>query len=266
MHVVKEYPNGLFSWVDLSTPNTEEAKAFYSGLFGWEAIDMPTDMGTMYTMLQIDGKNVAGLGPMPPNVPAGTPAYWSSYVKHDDADAIMAKVSGAGGQVIMPAMDVMDSGRMGIMQDPTGAMVGVWQPKEHIGAQLVNMPNTLVWNELQTKDVAAAQSFYVDVFGWTTQLDEKSNYVMFAQDGRVQAGLMEIAESWGDVPPNWAVYFLVSDLADTVNKAQALGGSVMVPPTPAGDMGSFAVIGDPQGGAFTVMQIPADKVDPPPGA
>lgn len=266
MHVVTEYPDGLFSWVDLSTPDTAGAKAFYSGLFGWEAVDIPTDMGTMYTMLQIDGKNVAGLGPQQPGMPDGTPAFWTSYVNHSNAEAIMGKVAEAGGQVIMPVMDVMEEGRMGILQDPTGAMVGVWQPKNHIGAQLVNMPNTLVWNELQTKDAATAQSFYVKLFGWTTQLDEKSDYVMFAQDGRIQAGLMQIEESWGDVPPNWAVYFHVADLADTVSKAEALGGTVMVPPTPTGDMGSFAVLSDPQGGMFTVMQIPADKVDPPPGA
>lgn len=263
MHVVESYPDGVFNWVDLSTPDTEGAKAFYSGLFGWECVDVPTDMGPVYTMLRIDGHNVAGLGPQPPGM-EGVPAYWASYVKHSDADAVAARVTEAGGNLMMPPMDVMNEGRMFMAQDPTGAMFGVWQPHDHIGAQLVNMPNTLVWNELQTRDGAAAQAFYAAVFGWTGQRDD-SGYVVYATDGRRQAGMMQMDESWGDAPPNWSVYFLVEDVAGNIAKAQELGGTVLVPPTAAGDMGRFAILQDPQGGVFTIMQFNG-PVDPPPGA
>lgn len=264
MHVVTEYPNGLFSWVDLTTTDTEAAKAFYTGLFGWEAVDMPTDVGTVYTMLQIDGKNVAGLGPMPPNMPEGTPAYWASYVKHDDVDSIMDKVTAAGGQVVMPAMDVMEEGRMAIMQDPAGAMLGVWQPKNHIGAQLVNMPNALVWNELQTKDLSAAKDFYVEIFGWGTHTMD-NGYVTVAQDERMQAGMMQIGDDWPEgTPSNWQVYFMTDDVEAMAKKVTDLGGAVMVPPTSAGEMGRFIVVADPQGGVFTIMEFDG-PVDLPPG-
>jgi predicted enzyme related to lactoylglutathione lyase len=264
MKVVTEYPNGLFSWVDLSTTNAEGAKAFYGGLFGWEFEDQPMDMDGFYTMCLIDGHNVAGIGSQPPDMVAqGIPPFWSSYIKHDDVDAIAAKINEAGGNLLVPPMDVMQAGRMIMGTDPTGAAFGVWQPRNHIGAAIVNHPNSLVWNELQTNDLDVAITFYSAVFGWTIEVDQ-NGYVLFSANGRPQAGGMKIEESWGPVPPNWAVYFLVEDVESYTAKAKELGGNVMVPPTVAGEVGKFSVLQDPQGGAFTVMQFNG-SVNPPPG-
>lgn len=264
MQVVTHYPDGLFCWIDLSTTDVEAAKSFYSQLFGWETEDRPTDMGTHYTMLQIAGKNVAGLGPLSPDMQAqGVPPFWSSYVKHSDVDAVAARAEAAGGQLLFPPMDVMSEGRMTMIQDPTGAVVGVWQPQNHTGAELVNQPNTLIWNELQTRAGDKAQAFYKAVFGWEGQAD-KSGYVLFSQDGRRQAGMILMDDSWGDVPSNWAVYIFVEDVESTINTAQELGGNVLVPATVAGEMGKFAVLQDPQGAVFTVMSFNG-PVDPPPG-
>jgi predicted enzyme related to lactoylglutathione lyase len=263
MKVVKEYPNGVFSWVDLGTPDTEGAKSFYSGLFGWSFDDQPTDSGVVYSMGQIEGYNVAGLGPMDPEMQAqGAPPFWTSYVKHDDVDGVVARAAEAGGTVMMSPMDVMDAGRMAIIQDPTGAMFGVWQPGNHIGAQLVNMFNTLSWNELQTRDLEGAKAFYSAVFGWIYEVD-KNGYVSCLADGRSQAGMMAIEESWGDVPPNWTVYFLVEDAKTAAARAEKLGGNVLVPASPAGDIGEFAVLQDPQGGAFSVIRYDGESMPPP---
>lgn len=264
MKVVTEYPDGVFCWVDLATTDAEGAKAFYSGLFGWETLDIPTDMGSVYTMFQIDGKNVAAVSVMNPDMQAqGMPSHWSSYVKHSDADAVAARVTKAGGTLMMPPMDVMDSGRMFFATDPSGAAFGVWQPANHIGAELVNMPNTLVWNELQTRDMEGSLAFYEAAFDWTHDSDPHG-YVMFKAGDRIQAGMMEIDESWGPVPPNWSVYFMVEDVDAATAKVGELGGNVMVPPTAAGEMGRFAVVQDPQGSVFTVMQF-SGPVDAPPG-
>jgi predicted enzyme related to lactoylglutathione lyase len=265
MHVVTNYPDGVFTWVDLATTDTEAARSFYTELFGWRAKDMETDMGTVYTMFQLEGKNVAGVGQMDAEMQAqGMPPVWTSYVKHDDVDAVAARVSDAGGTVMMPPFDVMEEGRMAMAQDPTGATFGVWQPRNHTGAQLVNMANTLVWNELQTRDGEAARAFYSTVFGWTGDEDE-NGYVTFAQDGRRHAGMLLMDETWGDIPSNWAVYFMVEDVETMAAKVEELGGNVLVPPTQAGELGKFSVVQDPQGGMFTVMQFDG-PVDPPPGA
>ena len=187
MQVVKSYPDNMFCWVDLATTDVAAAKEFYSGLFGWSYFDMPTPLGYHYSLCQIDGYNVAGMSILPQEMmEQGIPPIWSSYIKHDDVDSVVAKAVAAGGTEAMPAMDVMESGRMAVIQDPTGAMVGVWQPRQHIGAQLVNMPNALVWNELQTKDVDTARSFYGEVFGWGHDSDP-NGYDLFKL-GRADAG------------------------------------------------------------------------------
>jgi len=264
MKVVTEYPNGLFNWVDLSTTDINGAKAFYGGLFSWEFEDEPLDNGGFYTMCKIDGHNVAGLGSQPQEMAAqGIPPFWSSYIKHDDVDSIAAKINDAGGNLMMPPMDIMQAGRMIMATDPAGASFGVWQPRNHMGAAIVNQPNSLVWNELQTNDLDGAQAFYSAVFDWTAEVDQ-SGYVLFSADGRGQAGGMKIEESWGPVPPNWAVYFLVEDVDAYAGMAEELGGNVLVPPTAAGEMGKFSVLQDPQGGAFTAMQFNG-PVSPPPG-
>jgi predicted enzyme related to lactoylglutathione lyase len=263
MQVVKQYPDGVFSWIDLGTTDTEGAKAFYGGLFGWTFQDIPTDSSTIYSMAQIDGYDVAGIGPLDSGMQEqGVPPNWIAYVKHDDVDAVAVKAAEAGGTVLFPPFDVMDSGRMTMIQDPTGAVFGVWQPKQHIGAKLVNIPNTLVWNELQTNDLDAARAFYAAVFGWTYQVDA-SGYVVCNVDDRSQAGMMAIQEDWGPVPPNWTSYILVSDIKASAAKVSELGGTLLAPPTSAGEVGTFALAHDPQGGHFTMIEYAGPAASPP---
>ena len=264
MQVVKQYPDGVFSWVDLGTTNIEGAKAFYSGLFGWSFLDLPTDSGTVYCMAQIDGFDVAGLGPLDQGMQEqGIPPSWTAYVKHDDVDAVASRASAAGGVVLFLPFDVMDSGRMTMIQDPTGAVFGVWQPENHIGAHLVNIPNTLAWNELQTHDLNPAREFYAAVFDWTYEVDANEYVVCKAWD-RVQAGMMKIEEEMSDIPPNWTNYFLVSDIDAAAARVTELGGEVHVPPMIAGDIGKLAIIQDPQGAFFSIIEY-AGPASPPPG-
>ncbi len=259
------YPDSVFCWVELSTTDAKAAKAFYSGLFGWDFDDRPTEMGGVYSMAKLGGKDVAGLGEMPQVMQEKKiPPFWMSYVKHDDADGVAARIEERGGKFILPPMDVMDYGRMIVAIDPTGASFGVWQPSKHLGAQVVNAPNSLIWNELQTRDLEGAKGFYAGVFDWTYQEDDKG-YVVAMAGERVQAGMMKIQPEWGEVPPNWGVYFMVEDVNASAAKVQELGGNVMVPSTPAGDMGTFAVMQDPLGAVFSVMEFNG-PVDPPPGA
>ncbi len=267
MQKVTAYPNGIFCWVDLSTSDFEGAKLFYAQLFGWEADDPPPD-GPRYANFRLGGLTVAGMGELMPDQQAqGMPSHWSSYVKHDDAEAIATKVTEAGGTVIVPPMDVMEEGRFMMAQDPVGAFIGVWQPGRHTGAQLVNAPNALVWNELQTRDhnVETAIAFYQQVFGWD-EVRRQEGYIGLSVDGRRQAGILPLDESMAHIPSNWAVYFLVDDVADTLRRAEALGAHTVVPETNLDEQSSFAVIQDPQGAYFNIVHWPPEWIDPPPGA
>lgn len=254
------YAHGVPSWVDLGTNDVEGAKRFYGAVFGWEAVDVPTDQGIPYTMLYKTGKVVAGMGPIPPDqAEAGMPPMWNSYVNVDDVDATAAKAVGAGGSVIMPVMDVMDSGRMAFIADPTGAAIGLWEPGTHKGAELVNEHGTLFWNELMTDDTAAAGAFYAEVFGWKPEVTEMPTgpYTTFWVDGNVEgnaaAGMMPKTEEMS-FPNYWGVYFAVEDVEATLGAVKDNGGQVLMQPMDIPQVGVMAVVQDPQGAVMTVMK------------
>ncbi len=143
-YFVTKYPAGTFSWADIYSTDMEKTKTFLTGLFGWTTQDFPTGEGRPnYTMFSLDGKNVAGGMPtFTPNLPS----YWSNYVTVDNVDDTTKKAERLGAKIIMQPMDVMDAGRMATIQDPTGAYLSLWQPKNHIGAQIVNTVGAMVWN------------------------------------------------------------------------------------------------------------------------
>ena len=161
------YEPGTFSWIELSTTEPEAAKEFYGGLFGWQADDQPLPDGGVYSMMQIDGERVAAIAAqMDDQRAAGVPPNWFSYVTVASADDAAKRASELGGSVHAGPFDVMEAGRMAVVGDPTGAMFGIWQAGESIGATLVNDPGALTMNELSTNEPQKAMPFYEGLFGW----------------------------------------------------------------------------------------------------
>jgi len=249
-------PPGIFGWVDLSTSDVEAAREFYTGMFGWDGTDVPTPMGPVYTMFRIDGRLVAGMGPQPPGMAAaGVPSMWNSYIMVEDVDAVLDHVVAAGGTVTMPGMDVMTEGRMAMIADPSGAVVGLWQPQDHRGAELFNVPGALTWNELQTRDLDAATPFYERVFGWRWAPMDDSGYLvghLDTKEGEDTSNCGAMATPPGvpaEAPSLWNVYFAVADCDASVTRATELGGTVFLPAMAMGP-GRFAGISDPTGAMF----------------
>jgi uncharacterized protein len=255
MPEVSEHAPGTPSWVDLASPDIEASARFYGGLFDWTATEAgPVEETGGYRMLQRDGRNVAGLGPVQAE---GQPAMWTTYVSTDDADAVAARVREAGGQVIMEPFDVLGTGRMAVFGDAVGAVISVWEPKTHHGADVVNEPRSLCWNELAARDVDAAKRFYEAVFGWQgeTNTHGATSYTEWKLDGRTVGGMIQMNEQWpAEIPPHWMVYFAVDDVDAAAAKAADLGGRIAVEPsdTPAG---RFSVLNDPHGAVFSIIKL-----------
>ena len=131
MTEVKSYKPGTFCWADLATTNPTGAKRFYSELFGWKTQDNPLPGGGAYTLARINGGDIAGLMGMPEK---GIPPHWNSYVAVANVDEATNQATSLGGKILAPPMDVMDLGRMAVIQDPSGAELSLWQAKKHIGA------------------------------------------------------------------------------------------------------------------------------------
>ncbi len=241
------YEPGVPCWVDLGAAHLEEEVRFYHDLFGWDAEDQGEQAGH-YTIVSRDGKQVAAIGPLGD---AGPPR-WTTYVDVDDADAAVQRIEASGGKILVGPMDVMDAGRTAVFSDPTGAVLALWQPGRHTGAELVNEPGTLVWNELSTADLPRAREFYSRVFGW--EWAGSDSYAEFQVAGRTVGGVMpRPADLPAEVPDNWLVYFASADLDRDVSRATGLGATILFGPTEIPGAGRFAVLADPEGAVFALF-------------
>ena len=254
------YEPGTPSWVDVASPDVDAAVSFYERLFGWQASEPgdPEETGG-YRMLTQDGKAVAGAGPVQGD---DHPPVWTTYVTVADADAAAEKVKSAGGSVFVEPMDVMTAGRMAIFADPGGAVFAVWQPREHIAAEIVNEPNSLTWNELRTRDPEEAKAFYAEVFGWGTTAfpDMPGSYTIWTVGGSApengRGGMIDMAATPipAEVPPHWDVAFAVADADATAARCGELGGTITFPvmDTP---VGGLVGLQDPAGATFTAIEL-----------
>lgn len=249
------YAPGTPCWVDLATPDIEAAARFYGEVFGWDVPERPNsaEMGGYRRAIK-NGKDVAGMMPL---MQEGQPPAWTTYVSVADADATAAAVKDAGGSVMAGPMDVMDLGRMAVFTDPEGAFFGIWQPGTFSGAELVNEPGTVGWNELSTRDPEGAKAFYSAVFGWEPNdldMEGGGTYTEWLVEGRQVGGMLDMRGRMPDeIPPHWGVYFGTEDTDATVEKVKAGGGEVLFGPMDI-EPGRFATVRDPFGAFFNVMQ------------
>lgn len=249
------WPEGTPCWVDLGVPDVDKAIAFYSGLFGWDIPPGSPETGG-YSVASSHDHAAAGIGPkMEPNAPS----MWMTYLASDDADATVAKVTKAGGKVLMGPMDVMEFGRMAVAADTTGAVFGIWQGRKQTGVNVANEPSSLVWNEHMSRDFDAAKSFYNAAFGYEYEdmSSEGFTYATLKVGGKEVGGIgvypPDIPEA---APSSWSAYFGTADTDASVAAAVKAGGKVVHEPsdTPYGRM---AILTDNQGAAFCLMSVAA---------
>ena len=243
-------------WTDLSTSDPAGARDFYAKVFGWKVEVNPDPQYGGYALAKIGGKDVAGIGPKQMDE---APTAWTVYIGSADAEDTAKKAQAAGGNVIVPTMAVGDQGKMAIIQDPSGAMLGIWQSQNMTGAQVYDKPNSMGWAELNARGVEKALPFYKKLFGWgekkTPGQGDNPEYTEFQLGGKSIAGGMEMNPMVpADVPSYWMVYFNVDDVDKAFKKVTEAGGKEMLAPQ---DMpgGRFAIVSDPQGAAFGLLRM-----------
>ena len=252
---IDRYEPGSFCWFDLATTDQSAAKEFYSKMFGWTPDDQPMGEGIFYTMLKLRGRTAAALYQAHP----GQPPAWSVYVAVTNADATAEKVKSLGGTVAVPPMDVFEAGRMAVFQDPAGAHFSIWQPKLNPGVGVYGENNAACWSELATNDIDGAKTFYGELFGWRMKTNEGGampyTELHVGNSEMGVGGMYPMPPFMKGVPPHWMPYFAVAAADDFVTKATSAGAATVVPPTDIPNVGRFAVLRDPQGATFAVIQL-----------
>ncbi|HEU4329180.1 MAG TPA: VOC family protein [Roseiflexaceae bacterium] len=246
-------PAGTPTWLDLSTPDIDGARAFYKAVFGWDYDIGGPEYGG-YTNARVDSRPAAGLtGPMPGAPPA--PAEWGIYFATDDIEADVARAVELGAQVVFPPMVVGPFGSMGVCADPTGATFGFWQAGEHIGTQVNDEPGAAAWYELYTLDAQRARDFYTALLGTTAEpMPGGPDYHVLKRGEDMLAAVMQIDPSWGGFRPQWITYFGVAD-ADTAVAAITDNGGKVLGALEDSPFGRFTAAQDPQGAQFKIVEI-----------
>ena len=223
IHTQKKIP-GTPTWTDLMTSDPEAARKFYGNLFGWTYLISGPEFG-----------------------------YYAVYLATNDSEVDSAKVIAAGGQVMVPTMTIGEFGRMTVCVDPTGAVFGLWESNQHIGAVVTDEPGAMTWHEVNSREAAKARDFYCGLHGQTSQLMPTMEYYMLNIGSKTVAGVLQMDANWDGIPPHWMVYFAVKNTNESIEQAVALGGTLRVPAfdTP---FGRVAVLADPQGATFSIIQ------------
>jgi hypothetical protein len=251
------YPAGTPAWVDIQSADIEATIAFYGGLFGWATDDLGPDAGG-YRAFTKNGKWVAGVGPQ---MVAGAPVAWMTYVNVDDIAIATEATRTAGGNVFLEPMRVLDAGQLAVVSDPVGGVFALWEPGTHTGAQVANEANAFVWSELQTRDTDAAVTFYATVFGWRANTEDLAGmpYTQWMLGERSIGGMTPMPDMIpAEVGAYWLTYFGVSDADAAISTATSLGGTVIVPATDT-PVGRLAVLTDPAGAAFAIIAMPEQE-------
>jgi predicted enzyme related to lactoylglutathione lyase len=267
----ERYSAGVPCWVETLQPNPRAALDFYGALFEWEFAGpgpMPGDQPGQYFVARVRGRDVAGIGSLP--LGSGLPApAWTTYIRVDSVDESAARANKAGGGILHGPLDVPPAGRLAILSDPAGGIVGAWEARARQGAELVNEPRAWALSLLRSTDPERSIAFYGAVFGWQPEPfgPAGSQITLWRLPGyeggephqpvpRDVVGVM--TEISGDGPPrkprsHWDIDFWIDDVDAAAADAARLGGRVIEPPVDTPGFRS-AVLADSQGASFSVSQ------------
>jgi uncharacterized protein len=251
------WPDGTPCWVDLSTSDPNPAREFYARLLGWDWSEGEEATG-FYSNASLGGQLVAGSNGTPVT---DSPPTWTTYIAAADVDATADSAVRHGGNLVAPPADVMDLGRLAMLEDAHHGAFGIWQAGKHIGTQRVNETGCLVWTEYMARDYDEAKEFFAAIFSYTyTEIgDSAFQYSTIEVSGNTVGGLGVLApEMPAEVTPHFRIYFAVENCDVSADHVIQLGGAVLRPPQ---DMpyGRHADVADPQGAAFSIITPPSGQ-------
>ncbi|MBV9405095.1 MAG: VOC family protein [Acidobacteriaceae bacterium] len=254
---VEHHKPGTFCWFELATSDHEAAKQFYTSLFGWTFNDFPMGPSMVYSIFQLQGRDVAATYTLNAEQKAhGVPPHWLLYVTTENADAAASKAAENGATVMVPPFDVMEQGRMAVLMDPAGAAFAVWQPKNHPGTGMAGVNGTVCWADLNTPDIDKAKTFYQNLFGWHIDKSEgdPTGYTHIKNGEEFIGGIPPAEYRNPNAPPHWMIYFLMADCAASSQKAQQLGAQTLMGPQEIPNVGRMAILQDPQSAVFALFE------------
>jgi predicted enzyme related to lactoylglutathione lyase len=240
-------------WYELMTTDMKQAEAFYRNVVGWKTA--PFDGAQQpYTMFNRGGDvSVGGVMATPPEVKA--PPFWAMYIGVPKLEDAAADIKRRGGTAHTEVIEIPNIGRMQMMMDPQGAAFYIYEPaRDEQRPEAAPEIGEASWHELITTDAPAAMKFYQQVFGWqpsdTMDMGPAGKYQMFNRPHGMIGGIMPRPPEMANVPPNWLIYFRVSDVDAAADRIKAAGGKILSGPMEVPGGSKVVTVADPQGAVF----------------
>ena len=248
---------GSFVWCELMTTDMAASESFYKKVVGWTSVPFAPD-GSYTVFNNRAGAGVAGLMTLPAAAKQmGAPPNWMMYVGTPNVDDTAVRIAQLGGRVLKQPVEIPNTGRFAVVQDPYGATFGIYTPKTPGPAKGQSGLGDFSWFELYTPNPDGAWNFYRSLFGWekTSAMDmgEMGVYQMFGRGGGIpNGGMMKPPPG---APPAWMPYALVQDAKAAAAAATANGAKIVNGPmeVPGGDWIAQGM--DPQGAMFAVHSL-----------
>ncbi|MBF6176341.1 VOC family protein [Nocardia blacklockiae] len=249
------FAQGAPCWFDVSAPDVAAAAEFYTGLFGWTALDTGPE-SRHYTVLLQDDARVAGIAAADADAPG-----WLPYFAVTDVRATVAAALGAGGSARCEFADIPGQLEFAVLADPDGAAYGVSHLTGHPGTERWSQPNNPCWVQYTAVGAPAdAMAHYATTLGWTyrnaawEQSTDKPYQALTTGAGGGEFGGAAAARP-GEPAPFWAMTIHVPDCDATVARAVELGGKVVSEPADMPGPTRIAVLADPAGATFALMAM-----------
>lgn len=247
---------GKFVWYDLVTEDLDASKRFYAELFGWTFEEARGRGGRPYVAARDGDTFVAGLLEIEPRADGRNQSRWLPYVSVDDVDEAVA-ASVAGGATVAAGARNVPLGRVAVIIDPEGAVVGlarsgVGDPDDRTTRP---GPGRTVWTELLANDPDRAAAFYRSLASYSVREIERrgGEYTILASDGADRAGILKKPSP--EFASTWLTHFGVADPGASAEQVKKLGGTVLLPPSPDFRDGTMAVVTDPAGAVLVLHRV-----------
>ena len=251
---MSKHTSGRFIWHELMTSDPKRAIAFYGELFAWKAQEIDMGPAGKYTMLKAGDKDVGGM--MQLDGKSGAPPHWLQYVTTVDVDDATKRAEKLGAKVLVPGTDIPNVGRFSLISDPQGAHISPFRSTTE-APESADPPKagTFCWDELLTKDPAAAVKFYESVFGWThdeMDMGPMGTYYVLKRGDKPAGGIMKAQDP--NQPPAWLSYIAVDDVDASTKRAEGLKANVLMSPADIPNIGRFSVLADPLGAVVALFK------------
>lgn len=200
---------------------------------------------------------MAGMVRVPQRSGENKPARWIGFISVPDVSEAQRRVVSEGGKVLVGARSFPKRGELAVFADREGAPFGVMSSSTGDAEDFLTEIGDWIWAQFLSRQGDTAAKFYASIAGSTLleapKPDGSKRWFLVSQ-GYARASIIEIPRNRTDTGPGWLGYIRVTDVASTIALAGKLGGRVLVPPRPDLFDGKVALIADPNGGVFGVLQ------------